>query len=39
MSNPSSKQYEMKGQYTPEKSALLLLDHQVGTLDVTGHLR
>ena len=32
MSNQSSKQYEMKGQYTPENSALVLIDHQVGTL-------
>src|SRR6202161_1126855 len=32
MSKQSSKQYEMKGQYTPENSALVLIDHQVGTL-------
>jgi nicotinamidase-related amidase len=32
MSNQSSKQYEMQGQYTPENSALVLIDHQVGTL-------
>src|ERR1700733_7012601 len=32
MSNQNSKQYEMKGQYTPENSALILIDHQVGTL-------
>jgi nicotinamidase-related amidase len=32
MSNQSNKQYEMKGQYTPENSALVLIDHQVGTL-------
>src|SRR3984957_3299181 len=32
MSNQSSNQYEMKGQYTPENSALVLIDHQVGTL-------
>ena len=32
MSNQCSKQYEMKGQYTPENSALVLIDHQVGTL-------
>jgi len=31
MSNQSSKQYEMQGQYTPENSALVLIDHQVGT--------
>jgi nicotinamidase-related amidase len=32
MSNQSSMQYEMQGQYTPENSALGLIDHQVGTL-------
>ena len=32
MSNQISNQYEMKGQYTPENSALVLIDHQVGTL-------
>src|ERR1700691_84329 len=32
MSNQSDKQYEMQGQYTPENSALVLIDHQVGTL-------
>jgi nicotinamidase-related amidase len=32
MSNQSGKQYEMQGQYTPENSALVLIDHQVGTL-------
>ena len=32
MSNQSSRQYEMKSQYTPENSALVLIDHQVGTL-------
>ena len=32
MSNQTSKPYEMKSQYTPENSALVLIDHQVGTL-------
>ena len=32
MSNQSNKPYEMKGQYTPDNSALVLIDHQVGTL-------
>ena len=28
----SDKYFQMKGQYTPENSALVLIDHQVGTL-------
>jgi nicotinamidase-related amidase len=32
MSEQRDKQFEMKGQYTPENSALVLIDHQVGTL-------
>src|SRR5436305_15086358 len=32
MPNQSKERYEMKGQYTPENSALVLIDHQVGTL-------
>jgi len=32
MSNQSDKKFEMQGQFTPENSALVLIDHQVGTL-------
>jgi len=32
MSERSEKKYEMQGQFTPENSALVLVDHQVGTL-------
>jgi nicotinamidase-related amidase len=32
MSNQSNKKFEMKGQFTPENGALVLIDHQVGTL-------
>jgi nicotinamidase-related amidase len=32
MSEQRDKHFEMKGQYTPENSALVLIDHQVGTL-------
>jgi nicotinamidase-related amidase len=32
MPNQISKPYTMKDQYTPENSALVLIDHQVGTL-------
>ena len=32
MSNQSNKTFQMQGQVTPENSALVLIDHQVGTL-------
>jgi nicotinamidase-related amidase len=32
MSSQSDKKFEMEGQFTPENSALVLIDHQVGTL-------
>jgi nicotinamidase-related amidase len=32
MSEQRDKKFEMKGQYTPENSSLVLIDHQVGTL-------
>ena len=32
MSEQRDGLFEMKGQYTPENSALVLIDHQVGTL-------
>jgi nicotinamidase-related amidase len=32
MSEQNDEKFEMKGQYTPENSALVLIDHQVGTL-------
>jgi nicotinamidase-related amidase len=32
MSDQRDKHFEMKDQYTPENSALVLIDHQVGTL-------
>lgn len=32
MSGQSGNRFEMKGQFTPENSALVLIDHQVGTL-------
>jgi nicotinamidase-related amidase len=32
MSNQSDKKFEMEGQFTPENSALVLIDHQIGTL-------
>jgi nicotinamidase-related amidase len=32
MPHRSDKKFEMQGQFTPENSALVLIDHQVGTL-------
>jgi nicotinamidase-related amidase len=32
MSNQSDKKFEIEGQFTPENSALVLIDHQTGTL-------
>jgi nicotinamidase-related amidase len=32
MSKQSDTKFEMKGQFTPDNSALVLIDHQVGTL-------
>lgn len=32
MPHQSDKKFEMQGQFTPENSALVLIDHQVGTL-------
>ena len=32
MSSTGSKEYKMSGQFTPDNSAIVLIDHQVGTL-------
>jgi nicotinamidase-related amidase len=32
MSSTSGKEYKMSGQFTPDNSAIVLIDHQVGTL-------
>ena len=32
MSEQTRGEYKMKDQFTPENSALVLIDHQVGTL-------
>jgi len=32
MSSQNDKKFQMEGQFTPENSALVLIDHQVGTL-------
>ena len=34
MPSPSTKQFEMSNQFTPENSALVLVDYQVGTLQL-----
>jgi nicotinamidase-related amidase len=34
MPNPSKNQFEMSNQFTPENSALVLVDYQVGTLQL-----
>jgi nicotinamidase-related amidase len=39
MSEQHDKYFEMKGQYTPENSALVLIDHQVGTLQFVHTMR
>ncbi len=34
MPSPSKNQFEMSNQFTPENSALVLIDYQVGTLQL-----